>query len=62
MAAYSYDLGSKVETIAVQTYDHRMDDAEMDSDIEPTAPPFDPMLPGKKRVEKKIVIIEEPKV
>ena len=60
MASYSYDLGSKVEVIAAQSYDHRMDDNDMDADEEPQAPPFDPMLPGKKKVVTKIVPKPEP--
>ena len=60
MASYSYDLGSKVEIIAAQSYDHRLDDNEIDEDEEPLAPPFDPMLPGNKKVATKNVPKPQP--
>ena len=62
MASYSYDLGSKVEVIAAQSYDHRLDDNDIDADEEPLAPPFDPMLPGKKKVATKIVPNSQPMI
>ena len=61
-SSYSCDLGRKIQTIAIQTYDKRADNpGEEDFDEEPLAAPFDPMLPGKKKLEKRIIVTETPR-